>query len=193
MRDRKLGPNLGESCVFVKLIGTVIAVGACACGLLSLRQQRFQAASELAQAQMRINAADDRLLMLRAKISNHTTPGNVREMAAGVSGELKPLIGDPLPTALPEQPVIASGSSSQPKPNVVSGSGSTGKAAGVKPASPKTASTKTAAASTAKKKPATTAKPESPSTAKPKGKRSQPGGTTRVAAATPTRSGGTTR
>jgi hypothetical protein len=73
----------------------VLAIGATACGLLTLRQSRLQAASELAQAQLRIGTSDERLWALRSQIAERVTPSNVERMAASV-GPLKPIIAPPL-------------------------------------------------------------------------------------------------
>ncbi len=92
--------------MFAKLAVLVVAIGACGCSLLALRQQRLQVASELTRAQLRIQAADERLWELRADIAMRTTPGAVRVLAAEL-GPMKPVIS--VPTGLPADWVVADG------------------------------------------------------------------------------------
>lgn len=94
--------------MFAKCAFVVVAVGACGCGLLALRQSRLQVASELARTQMRIAAADERLWALRTRIADRVSPRNVERMAA-VIGPLKPIM-DPLPVGpseyAPPAPIV---------------------------------------------------------------------------------------
>lgn len=83
-----------------KIALLVIALGACACTLLAMRQSRLQVASELTQTQLRINAADERLWQLRARIGSEVAPERIEELAVGL-GQLRPLAEDPLPPAPP--------------------------------------------------------------------------------------------
>lgn len=92
--------------MFAKLALLVVAIGACGCSLLALRQQRLQVASELTRAQLRIQAADERLWELRAKIALHTTPRAIRVLANDL-GPMKPVIS--IPTGLPADWVVADG------------------------------------------------------------------------------------
>ena len=92
--------------MFAKLALLVVAIGAGGCSLLALRQQRLQVASELTRAQLRIQAADERLWELRARIALHTTPHAVRVLANDL-GPMKPVIS--IPTGLPADWVVADG------------------------------------------------------------------------------------
>lgn len=76
--------------MFPKLVAVVVALGACGCTLLALRQSRLQVASEIAQTQIRINREDERLWVLRARIAERVTPEQVERLAEGV--ELRPLV-----------------------------------------------------------------------------------------------------
>jgi hypothetical protein len=76
--------------VFPKLVAVVVALGACGCTLLALRQSRLQVASEIAQTQIRINREDERLWVLRARIAERVTPEQVERLAEGV--DLRPLV-----------------------------------------------------------------------------------------------------
>lgn len=89
--------------MFAKIFVLVLGLGVIACGLLSQRQSRLQAASELAQAQLRIASADDRLWSMRTQVSAAITPTHVQRLAQDV-GPLKPIImpdpvGPPTPGA----------------------------------------------------------------------------------------------
>lgn len=88
--------------MFAKVGVIVVFLGACACALLAMRQSRLQMASELAQAQLRIQSADERLLLRRAQIAERVTPQNVRKMAMKL-GPMNPIVGieptPPEPTA----------------------------------------------------------------------------------------------
>lgn len=82
--------------MFAKFTVLILAMGAFAAGLLSLRQSRLQVASEITQSQLRIEAADQRLWKLRTSIAERVTPGRVGELAEEV-GPLRPLALPPLP------------------------------------------------------------------------------------------------
>lgn len=77
--------------MFAKLVAVVVALGACGCTLLALRQSRLQVASEIAQTQIRINQEDERLWVLRARIAERVTPEQVEQMA-NLVGPLRPLV-----------------------------------------------------------------------------------------------------
>ena len=93
--------------VHAKIALLVIALGACACTLLAMRQSRLQVASELTQTQLRINAADERLWQLRARIGSEVAPERVEELAAGL-GALRPLAEAPLPPVIEPAPAKSS-------------------------------------------------------------------------------------
>jgi hypothetical protein len=71
--------------VFAKLVATVVVIGACACGMLAIRQMRTQAAHELAETRFRIMQRDNELWRLRTRIAQGVTPKRVHEMAARLS------------------------------------------------------------------------------------------------------------
>lgn len=84
--------------MFGKLAITIVALGAFACALLAMRQSRLQAASEIAQAQLRIQKLDDELLRTRSEIARRLAPHELEALTRTV-GPLKPIIvGEPLPT-----------------------------------------------------------------------------------------------
>lgn len=84
--------------MFGKLAITIVALGAFACALLAMRQSRLQAASEIAQAQLRIQKLDDELLRTRSEIARRLAPHELEALTRTV-GPLKPIIvGEPLPS-----------------------------------------------------------------------------------------------
>ncbi|MCE7972864.1 MAG: hypothetical protein DYG92_00860 [Leptolyngbya sp. PLA1] len=76
--------------MFPKVVLLVIAVGAGACTLLGLRQSRLQVASELAQSQLRVCEADERLWLLRSQVAAAVTPQSVERLARAL-GTMKPI------------------------------------------------------------------------------------------------------
>lgn len=76
--------------MFAKAVVLVLALGACGCTLLSMRQARLQAASQLVQIQLKVRQQDEKLWTLRTRIGAAVTPDHVRLMAAGI-GPLRPL------------------------------------------------------------------------------------------------------
>ncbi len=77
--------------MFPKLVAVILGVGVIGCGLLALRQQRLEAASDLARVQVHLRAQDERLLQLRTEIARRVSPEHVREMAVAI-GPLRPLV-----------------------------------------------------------------------------------------------------
>jgi hypothetical protein len=148
--------------VFAKLVVVVLALGACGCTLLAMRQSRLQLASELTQTQLRINHADERLWALRAQIAARVRPDEIERMAAEIGplhqmtepdrvaprlradltkAKISPMVGPPVPpgfrfVTLTPEPV-------QTPPAKPSGSGSgkpAGKSSGRTPEPTRTAS-----------------------------------------------------
>lgn len=67
--------------MFAKLVAVLVSMGAVACTLLAVRQQRIQSAHELAEVQRRVMEHDRTLWHLRAEIATRITPPRVDEMA----------------------------------------------------------------------------------------------------------------
>ncbi|HYF13598.1 MAG TPA: hypothetical protein VD971_00850 [Phycisphaerales bacterium] len=80
--------------MFAKLVTLIVALGVLGCALLAQRQARLQAASEAAQAQLRIRVADERLLRLRARVAARVSPQQVEVLASSI-GPLRPATDDP--------------------------------------------------------------------------------------------------
>lgn len=103
--------------MFGKLAIMIVALGAFACALLAMRQSRLQAASEIAQAQLRIQKLDDELLRTRSEIARRLAPHELEALTRTV-GPLKPIIvGEPLPSLEElegEQPVQSATPSADP-------------------------------------------------------------------------------
>lgn len=87
--------------MLAKLSFVVLSLGVIACSLLALRQSRLQVASELTRAQLRINADDEQLWTLRAKIAERIAPSQIERMAQGL-GPLQPVTEAPSPTQVAE-------------------------------------------------------------------------------------------
>lgn len=105
--------------ILFKLGLVVLSIGVCALGMLAMRQARLQAAHEVAQTQLRIQRADERLWKLRADIAALSNPSRIRELA-GALGPMHALItpgeGAANPSALDSIPMVehASGPAKQP-------------------------------------------------------------------------------
>jgi hypothetical protein len=74
-----------------------LVAGGTACALLAQRQSRLQVASEVAQAQLRITSADERLWVMRAEVGRRVTPGEVQRMASAL-GPMRPIMEFPVVT-----------------------------------------------------------------------------------------------
>ncbi|MBU6413368.1 MAG: hypothetical protein KGS45_07825 [Planctomycetes bacterium] len=86
--------------MFGKVAIVVIGLGAASASLLALRQQRLQAAHELAKAQLRIERQDEELWKVRAKIAGLVNPQSVEMMASEVA-ELHALVPDAPDASVP--------------------------------------------------------------------------------------------
>ena len=84
--------------MFAKLVVTIVALGACCCTLLFLRQGRIFAASEMARVQTKVRQQDEELWKLRVRIAEKVAPQHVTLMSRDI-GPLHPLA--------PEQPLLA--------------------------------------------------------------------------------------
>lgn len=69
--------------MFAKLAAVIVSMGVVACILLAVRQQRVQAAHEMADVQRRVMEHDRTLWHLRAEIAARVTPEQVEKAAAG--------------------------------------------------------------------------------------------------------------
>lgn len=76
--------------MLAKIVFLIVSLAAIACSVLAIRQSRLQTASEIVQAQVRINAMDERLAALRIGVAEQVAPERVRELAAGIA-DLVPL------------------------------------------------------------------------------------------------------
>ena len=70
--------------MFAKIAVVILALGICACSLLALRQERLQAANELAEARLRVRGIDERVSIVRAVIAGYVTPEQVEDMTQQV-------------------------------------------------------------------------------------------------------------
>lgn len=81
--------------MFGKLVAVILSIGVVACILLAVRQQRVQAAHELAEVQRRVMEHDRTLWHLRTEIAAKVTPQAVSELA-GKQGPSAPINADRL-------------------------------------------------------------------------------------------------
>lgn len=79
--------------MFAKLAAVIVSMGLVACILLAVRQQRVQAAHEMADVQRRVMEHDRTLWHLRAEIAARVTPGQV-EKAAKRLGPTAPITAE---------------------------------------------------------------------------------------------------
>lgn len=77
--------------MFAKIALVIVALGLCACSLLASRQERLQAANELAEARLRVRALDERVSVVRTTIAGFVTPERVEEMTREIEPALVPL------------------------------------------------------------------------------------------------------
>ncbi len=84
--------------MFARLAFLVVCLGLIGTSLLALRQARLQAASEAAQAQLRIASADEELFSVRAQVAATVTPSAVEKLASSMH-PMRPATND-IPTAL---------------------------------------------------------------------------------------------
>ena len=76
--------------MFPKVATLIVGLGLIACVMLSLRQQRIQAAHDLTTAQTRLAQLDRELLKVKLQIAARLTPDQVRARAERL-GKLLPL------------------------------------------------------------------------------------------------------
>lgn len=77
--------------LFAKLLVIVVALGAMALGLLSLRQQRYEVSNEISRAHNRIVEQERAQWRLRAEVAQRSTPADIREAAEKRGIELAPV------------------------------------------------------------------------------------------------------
>ena len=91
----------------------VVALGAMALGLLSLRQQRYEVSNEISRAHNRIVEQERAQWRLRAEVAQRSTPADIREAAEKRGIELAPVQESVTPA---EQKVGAKAGASVAKP-----------------------------------------------------------------------------
>lgn len=77
--------------LFLKLTVTVVALGAMGLALLALRQQRYEASSQLSKAHWRILEQERGLWRMRAEIARKTKPQDIRAAAEALKLDLEPV------------------------------------------------------------------------------------------------------
>ena len=99
--------------MFAKVCFLVLAIGASACVLLTVRQQRLDAAHDMAIVQSRIVEHDRDLLRLRGDIAARMMPARIETLAMRL-GPLAPIGIDPASPAARAATAIAANTITQP-------------------------------------------------------------------------------
>ena len=81
--------------MFAKLLFIIVAVGAVACGLLVIRQQRIDTFHEITQTHKRLSEHERTLWEMRAEIAERCRPSQVRLAMNGLDIEWVPLPARP--------------------------------------------------------------------------------------------------
>lgn len=77
--------------MLLKLCALIVAVAGCSTALLTVRQQRLEAAHEMARSVQRAQDLEEQLWRIRAVVAERVTPSRVRVMAASLGG-LVPIV-----------------------------------------------------------------------------------------------------
>ncbi|MBL8990185.1 MAG: hypothetical protein JNJ48_01250 [Phycisphaerae bacterium] len=100
--------------MFSKICFLVLVIGASACVLLSVRQQRLDAVHDMAVIQQRIAEHDRDLLRVRAAVAARLIPSRIETLALQL-GPLTPIGVDPVsPLARPATAVAAAARAAEP-------------------------------------------------------------------------------
>jgi hypothetical protein len=89
--------------VFCKLLAAIACVGVIACGLLSARQQRLQAARDSIRLHDRLAELRQSQWSLDLRIADSMRPEALNEALAGLDESWSPIVSEPvlaMPTAL---------------------------------------------------------------------------------------------
>lgn len=85
--------------LFLKLAVVALALGVMALGLLALRQQRYEASSELSKSHWRILEQERTLWKLRSDIARASRPQDIRRAAERLDLPLEPIPNRVVPVA----------------------------------------------------------------------------------------------
>lgn len=97
-----------------KLCVMILAIGATAVTVLSLRQDRLRAVNALARTQQRMYEHDRTLFALRVQIAERITPERVQQMAAAI-GATRPIVPDAPDLAGPPERAFARAEANTPE------------------------------------------------------------------------------
>jgi hypothetical protein len=81
--------------MFAKLLIIIVAIGAAACALLVVRQQRVELAHDVAMTHNRLLQHESALWDLRTEIAARVRPGDVRLLVDRMGGEWSPIPASP--------------------------------------------------------------------------------------------------
>lgn len=100
-----------------KVCVLILALGATALTVLSLRQDRLRSVNELARIQQRMLDHDRTLFEIRTQIADCVTPDRVEAMALA-AGATRPMIPEAAPAPLAPERAIARGETTPGAPQV---------------------------------------------------------------------------
>jgi hypothetical protein len=100
--------------MFAKLMLIILAVGATACALLVIRQQRIDTFHEISLIHQRLLTHERTLWELRGEIAERCRPSQVRVVMNQLGGDWVPI--PTRPARSPEQPDIRLTRRNQPQP-----------------------------------------------------------------------------
>jgi hypothetical protein len=116
--------------VLGKVLFLILCIGASACVLLTVRQQRLAVVHDMAAIHNRLAQHDKVLFDVRARIAQDLSPMRVQQLASAL-GPLSPIGVDPIKGAMPDTKVmIASGENGKPATGAAKAKSTTGGARG---------------------------------------------------------------
>lgn len=90
VRVPEIGPPLGQINVLGKVLLLIVSIGAAACVLLTLRQQRLDVVHDMAVIHKRMAQHDKALFEVRSRIAQSLSPVRIEQLASAMS-PLKPI------------------------------------------------------------------------------------------------------
>ncbi len=91
--------------VLAKVLFLILCIGASACVLLTVRQQRLAVVHDMAAIHNRLAQHDKVLFDVRARIAQDLSPMRVQQLAAAM-GPMSPIGVDPIKGAMPDTKVM---------------------------------------------------------------------------------------
>ncbi|MBL0869907.1 MAG: hypothetical protein IBJ18_04945 [Phycisphaerales bacterium] len=91
--------------MLAKVLFLILCIGASACVLLTVRQQRLAVVHDMAAIHNRLAQHDKVLFDVRARIAQDLSPMRVQQLASAM-GPLSPIGVDPVKSAMPDTKVM---------------------------------------------------------------------------------------